>query len=284
MSQIYFQAKVNLTTATPVNVEMTSWECTLTFTDLEGVFTGLNIQTGDVVVFDTGMFETGTFSFYSVDAIITPDSFQPIVTLTYMSVNDNPGGSPDLGGYIVGSDGVISRPTPNYGLLPVVSRDIQLISDKFTEYVQNYNFGRIVDITMSDFSVAKYTKINRDSITLFKGMPVYISDSDFNNIYRATANATHEQTRVAGLVADESILIDNPGRIVCTGIIQLSTAQWDALTGDTGGLDGGRDYFLRGDGGMGLTLTPPTTGFIVKVGKALSPTAFDVNIEPPIEL
>lgn len=283
MAKTYFQAKVALQSATPTSGDNTEWECSFTFTDLDGAFTGNDIVPGDIIAFDTSTVETGTFTLYEVLSIVTPDDTDVVLSIRYTADNNNTFGAPDLS-WIIGQDGVISRPSSNYKLLPVVSRDLQLISDKFTEYVQNYNFCRIVDMAMSDFSVAKYTKINRDSITLFKGMPVYISDSDFNNIYRATANGTHEQTRVAGLVADESILIDNPGRIVCTGIVQLSTAQWDALTGDTGGLDGGRDYFLRGDGGMGLTLTPPTTGFIVKVGKALSPTAFDVNIEPPIEL
>jgi hypothetical protein len=145
MAQISFQAKVVLNTAFQPDLDFPDqWECDVTFIDNEGAFTGLQIQIGDIVALDTGAYETGTFTFYEVKQIVTPGDTNPILLLEYMVVNDNLTGSPDLS-FIVGTEGTISRPTPNYGLLPVVSRDTQIISDRFTEYVQNYNFGKIVD-------------------------------------------------------------------------------------------------------------------------------------------
>lgn len=283
MAKTYFQAKLTLQSATPTNGDNTEWECSFTFTDYDGAFTGLDIAPGDIIAFDTSVVETGSFTLYDVASIVTPDNIDVVLSIHYSSVNDNSSGPPDLT-WLIGQDGVIARPSPHYGLLPVVSRDLQIISDKFTEYVQNYNFVKIVDNALADTSTTVFIKINRDSINLMKGMPVYISEVDYNNAARATGGGTYEEARVAGLVVDESIFIDAPGRVLCAGILEQTTTQWDALTGDEGGLLGGRDYFLRTDFVRGITHTPPETGYMVKIGKALSPTALDINIEPPIEL
>lgn len=275
MAKTYFQAKVTLNSATPTNGDNTEWECAMVFTDFDGSFTGLDILVGDIIAFDTSSVETGTFTMYEVISTPTLDLADITLGLRYATTNNNDAGPPDLS-WIVGQDGVISRPSGNYGLLPVVSRDIQLISDKFTEYVQNYNFSKIVD------NVNLIQRVNGETLSIPKGAMVYISETT-NEMLLAHANDGIEKARVAGVVMSTtgSTL---QGVITCDGTVEQPTTAWDALTGDTGGLVPNKAYFLSSSIAGGLTQTPPSEGFITRVGRALSSTILDVNLEPPIML
>ena len=44
----------------------------------------------------------------------------------------------------------------------------------------------------------------------------------------------------------------------------------------------GATYFLSTNGSM--SITPPNTGWVIKLGKAMTPTGLDLNIQPPIKL
>lgn len=144
MARTSFQSRITLDSGNPTDAENRVWECTTTFFDGDFMYTGLDISIGDVIAFDTSMYEPGTFTFYEVTNIPTPDVANPIIEITYMAINDNAWGPPDLYS-LFGFPQTISRPSPNLGLLPVVSTDVQAVSDKYTEYVQNYNFTKIVD-------------------------------------------------------------------------------------------------------------------------------------------
>jgi hypothetical protein len=61
------------------------------------------------------------------------------------------------------------------------------------------------------------------------------------------------------------------------GRITLTTGQWDARTGDSGGLTAGEYYWTSSTAG-GLTKTQPTTGAVQCLGVALSTTVLLVNI------
>ncbi len=63
------------------------------------------------------------------------------------------------------------------------------------------------------------------------------------------------------------------------GLVTLTTAQWDARTGDTGGLTVGADYWLSSTTG-GLTKTKPTSGLIQHIGRGESNTVMRVAISP----
>jgi hypothetical protein len=144
MAMVPFQAQLTLTTGYPTDGESKVWQCETIFVDNEGVFTGFDITVGDVVAVDTSMYEPGTFTFYQVTNVITPDVSNPEIELTYLEINNNSWGPPDLYS-LFGFPSTIARPSPIHGLLPVVSKDTQGVSDKFTEYVQNFNFNNIVD-------------------------------------------------------------------------------------------------------------------------------------------
>jgi hypothetical protein len=74
----------------------------------------------------------------------------------------------------------------------------------------------------------------------------------------ALADKDTGTTACAGLVS-EVIDADN-FQLLLFGKIELTTAQWDAITGDVGGLVPGEYYFLDGAAGA-LTKVTPTTGY-----------------------
>jgi hypothetical protein len=278
----YFQARVTLDVVTPNDVEMREWTCTLAFYDADGAYSGADIRVGDVLSIDTGLYETGTFSFYTITSIITSDPLSPVVVAVYNDNLDHIFGPPDLSA-IFGSYAMVSRPSTHMGLLPVVSTEFQGLSDKFTEYVQNFNFLQIVDkLQQGDRT---FLKINGTALPLLKGMAVYIDVNNDTICYSALATS-HNTARVAGLLADAVAFPSELGAVSSKGMLEKTTGDWDVLTGGTGGLTAGVDYFLRSDWAGGISSTPPTADghFVVKLGKAISPTIIDINIEPPIQL
>lgn len=68
-----------------------------------------------------------------------------------------------------------------------------------------------------------------------------------------------------------------------SGCFELTTAEWDAVTGGSGGLSPGSTYFLDPTNGM-LTTSPTDAGFLVQVGRALSSTEFAIEGDGPIRL
>lgn len=75
-----------------------------------------------------------------------------------------------------------------------------------------------------------------------------------------------------------------PITIALVGGLALSTAQWDAVTGQVGGLTPDAAYYLD-TGGM-LTTTPPTIpgASVVELGRALSPMVMSLAPLIPVLL
>lgn len=156
MSRISFQAVVFLETA--VLLQTGDWTIRVKFTDNEGVSSGLDVTPGDVLAFDTSSYETGTMTFYDVVEVQIPSASTPTLRVAYSTTNDNASGSPDLQ-YVLGSSGVIARPSTNRNLLPVVSQDTQLIVDKFVSYLQNYNMAVVLDKLQGATGPVRYTEV-----------------------------------------------------------------------------------------------------------------------------
>ena len=141
MSQLIFQAKITLDNALEIATGV--WQFELRVSDNEGIFGGNTIAPGDVVVIDTSVYETGTLTRYVVSSVLTSSFNTAVVNTTYDPTNDN-ASIPDPA-FSVGLDGIVTRPSANYKLLPVPSPGVQLLPDKFSIYLQNYNFNNIVD-------------------------------------------------------------------------------------------------------------------------------------------
>lgn len=92
--------------------------------------------------------------------------------------------------------------------------------------------------------------------------------------------------RTLGLIADEGVSIGAGGNVavVTGGILTATTAaNWTPSIKEGGLLLPWNNYWLSDVFGK-ITATPPTSGWLVKVGVALSTFDFLIKISPPIKL
>lgn len=117
---------------------------------------------------------------------------------------------------------------------------------------------------------------------LVPGNVVYTDGAGSVDLARANASGT---TRACGLAA-ETISGAASGVIQTNGVLALTTGEWDAITGGSGGLTPGADYFLSAATAGLLTTTAPTTAgqYNVPIGTALSTTEFLIEIARPTKL
>lgn len=120
------------------------------------------------------------------------------------------------------------------------------------------------------------------AVTLIAGNAVYASAADTVSKGIASAIAT---SVLVGL-ATTAITAAATGTIQNNGVLVLTTGQWDALVGTTGGLTFNATYYLSPSTAGLLTATCPTTvgQTVVIVGHALSTTELMIDISEPILL
>jgi len=137
-------------------------------------------------------------------------------------------------------------------------------------------YGRVTAGSGGTGSGISTTLQNNHGSTVVIGEAVYISGA--GQVSKANANSGSTYT-VIGLVKDTSITNTSSGDISIAGTLTATTGQWDAVTGQTGGLTSGAQYYLSAVTAGALTTTPPsTTGhFVVNVGRALSTTVMLIN-------
>lgn len=84
----------------------------------------------------------------------------------------------------------------------------------------------------------------------------------------------------------DAVANGQPADVQTTGIVTATTAQWDAVTGQVGGLTFNAQYYVDPTTAGKLTATAPTTvgQFVTSVGIALSTTQLRLTIAPPIGL
>jgi hypothetical protein len=114
------------------------------------------------------------------------------------------------------------------------------------------------------------------------GTPVYVSAAGSVDKAMADALATKD---VVGLVVDTSIAASATGDIQTGGLLEATTGEWDAVTGDSGGLTAGTQYFVDPDTAGRLTDTAPITvgDFVCAVGIALSTTEMIIAIHQTVK-
>lgn len=145
--------------------------------------------------------------------------------------------------------------------------------------------GRIQQIQSGDTLVGA-TETGDISLTPgashIAGQVVYISGNDAAT--KAQANGSTASKAIA--LATAAVSSGSPGTYRTNGVLTLTTAEWDALAGTTGGLTAGASYFLSAATAGLITSTPPTTTgqYVVLIGKAVSTIALDIKIQEPILL
>jgi hypothetical protein len=128
-----------------------------------------------------------------------------------------------------------------------------------------------------------FNRLNANAGSLVIGTPVYVPAAGSVDKARANAASTKD---VLGLIADVSVATNTQGAVQSDGVLEATTAQWDAVTGQTGGLTPGAIYFLDAAATGKLTPTAPTADgeFVCRVGLALSTTELEISILTPIKL
>lgn len=114
------------------------------------------------------------------------------------------------------------------------------------------------------------------------GEPVYRAST---GNFSAAAAGIELRSTVIGLTA-AVIPASTIGTIVTSGPLTLTTEQWDAVAGTSGGLTPYAPYYLAAFGFGQLSSTPPSVSgeYLVCVGFALSPTTFIIAPQVPVLL
>lgn len=132
-------------------------------------------------------------------------------------------------------------------------------------------------------SQARSITNGESSAAIVCGAPVYMTAAD--TVKRAQGNAK-STSKVIGLGLDASIAAAATGNVQVGGVLVLTTVQWDAVAGTTGGLTFNTDYFLDPANAGKITATAPSTvgQCNVRVGTALSTTELRMILAEPILL
>lgn len=154
-----------------------------------------------------------------------------------------------------------------------------VVFDEATGLPRNANAGDTINIQTSKSNVGSFEA----AAALTKGQAVYINGTGKVDLAQADASST---APVLGLVFDTTIASAAVGSIVTDGPLEATTAIWDALTGDTGGLTPGASYFLSDATAGAITKVSPSAAgkYSVYVGQAFSATTLQVQPERPFGL
>lgn len=110
------------------------------------------------------------------------------------------------------------------------------------------------------------------------GAPVY-SDAA-GGFKKAKADASGTSNCIGLVNKSPSITNGVAGPVAVEGIVVLTTGQWDAVAGTTGGLTFNTRYYISQTTSGTLTATPPSTAgqYVQCVGIALSTTTLKLEI------
>lgn len=142
-------------------------------------------------------------------------------------------------------------------------------------------YGRVTAGTNTPSTGANITATNGEATSIAIGKAVYVSAGDTARLANANAAGTKN---VVGLVFDTTINAAASGSVAVSGSLTATTTQWDAVTGQSGGLTPGAKYYLSNTTAGNMTTTAPSTGYICLIGIALSTTKFVLHPAPAIRL
>lgn len=125
------------------------------------------------------------------------------------------------------------------------------------------------------------SKTNGGNVTLFRGQPVYINQTD-GTVALASNNAS--AMTFLGFVYDESIPVAGVGRIVTEGTINITNAEWNNILESGGTLMPGSRYYLASTGRLSASAPSESGKYSKQVGIAASPNELDIRNNPPIKL
>jgi len=160
----------------------------------------------------------------------------------------------------------------------MATRKVLVMTDGQIEQLQS---GDIIEADIAEVDLIEMNNGNAGTINICQ--VVYVDGVDSVDLAQADAGATMD---VVGFVKDVTIATGIDGMIQTDGILTATTGQWDAITGDTGGLTAGTVYYLDESTPGSITDTAPTAGsqYVVQLGRAISTTEMEISISDPILL
>lgn len=152
-----------------------------------------------------------------------------------------------------------------------------------TGQIQQIQSGDVLDASLVGEVDVVSLENDTGAAAIVIGAPVYVKSAGKVDNAQADAVATVE---VLGLVAVTTIAYQASGNIQTDGVLAATTGQWDAVTGETGGLTAGAVYYLDAASAGKLTQTAPSTTsqFVIRVGKAVSTTDMEITILNAVKL
>lgn len=146
--------------------------------------------------------------------------------------------------------------------------------------VQQLQAGDTLDAPQSGGDVIVLT--NDEAGALIQGNVVYADAND--GVKKAKADAAGTSKPIGLSVTAPAAAAS--GQIMVSGILTLTTGQWDAAFGTTGGLVFGTIYYLSAATlGLGTVTAPTTVGqYVIELGIAISSTEFLIRIRQTILL
>lgn len=136
--------------------------------------------------------------------------------------------------------------------------------------------GRVTGGSVTATNAVTEVMTNGTGSAVAIGRAVYISGSGVFTPAIANNVAT---SKVIGFVASTSIAGSASGNVIIDGVIEATAGQWDAVTGQSGGLTPGAEYYLSNLTAGAITTSAPTTGVHAPVGVAITPLKLKVDIK-----
>lgn len=138
-------------------------------------------------------------------------------------------------------------------------------------------YGRVIAGTTVQSPPSTLQVVTNSQGTTISIAQIVYTDSTGAKLARADADLTR---RVIGFVYDASILSTGNGNIATAGSITALTSQWDAVTGNTGGLTPNATYWASTvTAGCITNVAPSTTGWVQPVGVATSSTTMRIGTQ-----
>jgi hypothetical protein len=147
--------------------------------------------------------------------------------------------------------------------------------------IERLQAGDTIDADIAEVDLVELTNNNASPVVICE--PVYIDGANTCDKAQADASGTMD---VVALVKDASIASAAAGITQTDGVLSATTGQWDAITGESGGLTAGTIYYLSAaTAGRLVEIAPTAVGqFVVQIGKAISTTEMEITIVDPIKL
>ena len=142
-------------------------------------------------------------------------------------------------------------------------------------------YGRATAATAMATNQIVESMTNGNAGAVVIGRVVYASGDNTFNVANANNIAT---AKAIGLMTSVTTASGAAGNVAVAGVVTATTGQWDAVSGQSGGLTTGATYYLSNSTAGAITTTAPTTGILAPVGIALSPTKLKIDIQRVVVL